>query len=340
MGGMIFEPEVLGDTLAETCGYKAGLALSLEALCDHLSATQYADILVASETSMVRLRSEEYEELFYKLLHRVGYTEEEYDGDTTGIGLWHKYQGTDLEQIYLGVVQLFTEVWPTIMDDALKSGKTSLDPSPFFEAVRKKFGQVGIQLALEKLDAIDKGMNLSPHSGLRYTAWKNVEDLEGLFSGNAKKPEYGTFFDQRFINYLNANTDRLGDIHWRKFEELTAEFFEREGFNVELGPGSNDDGVDVRVWEDSQDQKNDPPHFIIQCKRQKSKIEKVVIKGLYADVAFQEASYGLIVTSSELSPGARETISVRGYPIREVNNHGVKDWLTALRVPGTGIVRV
>lgn len=340
MGGMLFDPQVLGDTLSETCGYKSGLALSLEAMCDHLASTDYADILVASETRMVRLRSEDYEDLFYKLLHAIGYTEEEYDGDITGIGLYHKYRGTELEQVYLGVVQLFTEIWPKIMDDAIKNGKTSLDTSPYFEEVAKKYGKVGLQLALEKIQSINKGMNLSPHSVFRYTEWVNVEDLDGLFTGKAGKPEYGKFLDQRFINYLNANSDRVGDIHWRKFEELTAEFFEREGFNVELGPGSNDDGIDVRVWEKTQDPTTEAPHLIIQCKRQKSKIEKVVVKGLYADVMFQEASYGLIVTSSELSPGARETISVRGYPIKEVNNQGVRDWLKALRVPGSGIVRV
>jgi hypothetical protein len=30
MGGMWFDPEVLGDSLSETAGYKSGLALSIE----------------------------------------------------------------------------------------------------------------------------------------------------------------------------------------------------------------------------------------------------------------------------------------------------------------------
>jgi restriction system protein len=129
-------------------------------------------------------------------------------------------------------------------------------------------------------------------------------------------------------------------MHWRKFEELTAEYFKREGFNVELGPGSNDDGIDVRVWTPTQDMASDPPHMIIQCKRQKDKVEKVVVKGLYADVQFQNAECGLIVTTSELSPGAKKVISIRGYPIEEINNAGLRKWLTALQVPGSGIVRV
>jgi restriction system protein len=82
------------------------------------------------------------------------------------------------------------------------------------------------------------------------------------------------------------------------------------------------------------------PHILVQCKRQKAKVEKVVVKGLHADVSYESADYGLIVTTSELSPGARATIEARGYPIQEVDRSGLEKWLQTLRTPGTGIVRV
>src|SRR5688572_33350512 len=91
MGSIIFNAEQLCDSLSETVGYKAGLAVSVEEMCDLLSGSEYPDILTASEHQAVRLRSEEYERLFYKLLHRVGYTREEFNGDVLGIGLFHKY---------------------------------------------------------------------------------------------------------------------------------------------------------------------------------------------------------------------------------------------------------
>ncbi len=53
-------------------------------------------------------------------------------------------------------------------------------------------------------------------------------------------------------------------MHWRKFEELTAEYLQREGFNVELGPGINDDGVDVRIWKSTQNVHEEAPHIIVQ----------------------------------------------------------------------------
>ncbi len=64
------------------------------------------------------------------------------------------------------------------------------------------------------------------------------------------------------------------------------------------------------------------------------------MKGLFADVTYEGAELGLVVTTSELSPGARATIAARGYPIREVDRKALAEWLRKLRTPGTGIVRV
>lgn len=340
MGGMWFDPETLADCLSETAGYKAGLALSIEAMCDHLSDTGYADLLLESETHIVRLRSEEYEDLFFKLLHRIGYTEEEFDGDYTGIGLFHKYRNTKDEKAHQRVTELFIEHWSKLIDEATKSEQKSIDPTPFFKACMGELGRQGLDLAMERLEVINRGLKLNPHGGLRYTEWTNVEQLDALFSGGSNDPEYGKFIDQRFINYLYANPDKLALMHWRKFEELTAEYFERNGFIVELGPGRNDDGVDVRIWKSDQEKESESAHCIIQCKREKQKIEKVVVKGLYADIEFEGAERGLLVTTSELSPGAKKTIVTRGYPIGEVNRIELRRWLQELHTPGTGIVRI
>ena len=69
-------------------------------------------------------------------------------------------------------------------------------------------------------------------------------------------------------------------------------------------------------------------------------MDKIIVKGLYADIVHNEAKRGLIVTTSELSPGARTTITARGYPIEEINKTNIVEWLTKLRVPGTGIIRL
>jgi restriction system protein len=338
LGALIFDPQTLTDTLSETAGYKSGIALSVPEMCDHLAGTEYPDILRASEQHAVRLRSEEYAGLYYKLLHRIGYTAEEYDGDTSGAKLYHKYKDTALVQC-AGVTELFVEIWPELIEATVAAGSKAIDPRPFIQAAFDKYGRIGLDMAIERLDVLDRGLHLNPHGGLRYVEWKNEIALASLFAGTKEAPQIGRFFDQRYIDYLSVNHNRLSDMHWRKFEELTGEFFHREGYQVELGPGSNDDGVDVRVWRPEQ-MVEESPHILVQCKRQKAKVEKVVVKGLHADVSYESADYGLIVTTSELSPGARATIEARGYPIQEVDRSGLEKWLQTLRTPGTGIVRV
>lgn len=339
MAAIWFEPEVLVDSLSETVGYKAGLALSMEAMCDHLAGSEYPDLLATSEVRMIRIRAEEYDQLFYRLLHAIGYTQEEYNGDYLGIYLFHKYRGTDKERIYLRITELFLQCWPPLLEQAKKSGTKAVDPGPYLQACSDELGPIGVEIAIEKLEAISRGLKLSPTSPLRYTEWRSVQPLAALFDGADHEPELGKFVDQRFINYLVANPHKMDAVHWRKFEEFTAEYFHRTGYQVQLGPGKNDDGVDVRIWKASQDRDSECPDCIVQCKRQKDKIEKVVVKGLYADLQFEGAKRGLVVTTSELSPGARRTISVRGYPIDEVNSVQLNRWLTELHVPGTGIVR-
>jgi restriction system protein len=339
MGGMNFGPGALADGLSETAGYKAGLTLSIEELCDHLTGTNYPDIIRDSEEFGTRLRSEDFEALFYKLLHRIGYTKDEYDGDYTGAKRIHKYRREGFEREYEGMLKIFNEVSMEQIRQRSSTEPKPIDLTSFVVKCYKDFGEVGYQMALEQVEVITRGISLSPHSQFRAVNWTAPLALRKLFTGTADAPQLGKFIDQRFINYLSNNIDRLPEMHWRKFEELTAEFFHREGYKVELGPGSNDDGVDVRVWRRGANP-TDNPLCLVQCKRQKAKVERVIVKGLYADVKHEEAEYGVIVTTSELSPGSRTTIAARGYPVKEVERVGVSKWLTALRSPGTGIIRL
>jgi restriction system protein len=339
MGGISFGAKLLPDILSETAGYKAGLTLSVEEMCDLFSGSQYPDLIRQAEDYGIRLRSEEYEDLFYSLLHRIGHTAEEYCGYAfESARLFHKYKN-DRAELYSEVTDLFVKMWPELVDAAKENDTKSIDPTPLLREAKKRHGNVGFEIMLERIEVMDRALRLSPHSAPRYEEWHSTIPLNGLFDGKAPKPEYGTYIDQRYINFLFSNPEKLGSMHWRKFEELTTEFFYREGYQVELGPGSNDDGVDIRLWNPSEKLSN-PPLCIVQCKRTKSNVEKVVVKGLYSDIMYNQAKRGLIVTTSELSPGARTTIKSRGYPIEEVNQKGILEWLTKLRATGTGIVRV
>ncbi len=339
---MNFYPGSLAEHLSETAGYKVGLALSVEEICDHLAGEpkNMADIVRRSEVHGARLRSEEYEAIHYHLLYRIGYTEDVHDGLPPGIREYHKYKANpQLLALNQELQQLFHRMVGGMIDEALARGDKLLDPKPFLDRCRAELSPVGLKMAYEIVLAWGNKLRSSPYMQGRCVEWASPLELKKLFTGTNQAPEEGSFIDQRYLDYLSNNTNRLQDMHWRKFEQMTAEYFEREGFRVEIGPGSNDDGVDVRLWK-ADSPLDAKPTCLVQCKRTKDKIEKVIIKGLVADVLFMEADYGLIVTTSTLSPGAEATITARGYPIQAVEHDAVTRWLQRLRTPGTGIVRV
>ncbi|BFO23145.1 hypothetical protein SHKM778_95330 (plasmid) [Streptomyces sp. KM77-8] len=77
--------------------------------------------------------------------------------------------------------------------------------------------------------------------------------------------------------------------------------------------------------------------MIVQCKRERLKISKVVVKALAADVAWEHARTGMLVATVDWSPGAREVVRTRSYPVQEVNGEAVRSWLKAMQSSDTGL---
>lgn len=163
----------------------------------------------------------------------------------------------------------------------------------------------------------------------------SIAALSDLFDRADCSSRSARFFDQRFIDFLVANLEELPRIHWRQFERLVAEYLHRQGYEVELGPGSNDDGVDIRVWP-SEAEVDGPPLLIVQCKRQRAKIEKVVVKALWADVQAEGATRGMVATTNSISTGAASTIAARGYSIDSADQAAIVHGLQTMRTPGQG----
>ena len=51
--------------------------------------------------------------------------------------------------------------------------------------------------------------------------------------------------NEELIAYLNANPGKMRDLQPRKFEELVAEMWKNQGFEVSLTPSTRDGGMDV-----------------------------------------------------------------------------------------------
>ncbi|MET0376468.1 MAG: restriction endonuclease, partial [Rhizorhabdus sp.] len=186
------------------------------------------------------------------------------------------------------------------------------------------------------VEAMTQHLAFNPHF-TRDVANADMVALSALFASEQLPTDGEQYFDQRFINYLGSQPEKLADIHWRQFEGLTAEWFQRSGYDVELGPGRNDGSVDLRLWHRGA-QPGAPPAVIVQCKRQKQKVERVVVKALYADMLEERANAGLVVTTSDISPGAAKDVSARAYPITTANRKQVQDWIQNMRKPHAGIV--
>jgi len=340
MGSIIFAPGVLADQLHEAVGHKAGLATSLPHLQDFLAGTPHVDVLYHSEDGYVRLRAEDYEDMHYTVLHRVGHTPVKAAGffDVLDMNrkLAERFGDAFLERLHA----IYHAENQKILAGRAPGDNSPIDPTPLFTAARAALGLNGEVAMNELLLAMNAVLALSPHSPHRFQEWKNVIPLDELFKRTKGQVAHGTYFDQRLIDFLSVNQEQLGKMHWRKFEELTAEHFHRQGYGVQLGPGQNDDGVDLRLLTPDAGDVSKRHLQIVQCKRTAGNVDKLVIKGLSADVQHEGAELGVLVTTADLTPGAQATITQRGYPIEAVNGDKVGEWIAAMRTPGTGIVRV
>lgn len=320
----------------EQIGLKSGLALTREELVSHIgSSNPIASAIASVSNDIVRLRSDEVEDAFQRVLFRLGRLNSEFVGHGPTL-LQIKYHADAEKHYYLELVlTLLGEVHFNGRKQSLSDG---FDKIRFFERVSSELPSGAEPIAVELIDLIERSEQASPwqwHTD-RQIAWKDTVELEGLFSSESLDATHGTFFDQRFIDYLSTNFDRIDKINWRKFEGLAAEFFVRSGYTVDVGPGRNDGGVDVRAWKVGA-APTDPPFVLIQCKRQKEKVGKTVVKALWADLIDENATSGLVVTSSALAPGADAVRRARSYPIEVADRATLKDWLSQLKTPGTGI---
>jgi len=160
---------------------------------------------------------------------------------------------------------------------------------------------------------------------VRQRSWDGAVLLDRLLQGEHIPDDPTVYLDQRYIDYLAKNGEEMGRIHWRNFERLTTEFFRRQGYEVALGKGTKDGGVDVRVWTD-KDSQNGPPLMLIQCKRYKDVVGIETVKAFWSDVHFEEAEKGLIATTSSVSKDSKKLCEVRKWPMNFAEAAEVQKW--------------
>lgn len=321
MGGIWIKRGELVSAISEKVGYKSGLALTLDELQEHLP--EFKSWWNGDPRALMLIRSEEFEQAVGHLLYRIGAARAPWNPSPIW-PLFEKYRhDPDMLRVLDRVVELMCEVGP-------------YDLTPLIERSENELGTEGLLMALELIDSTMEYLQQNAFTPFRRVEWSSVLQLKDLFESENLTAQYGHFIDQRFIDYLYRNFDAIDRINWRKFEGLVCEFFERQGFLVEIGEGRNDDGIDARVWPANADP-SQPPAILIQCKRQKRSIDKVIVKALWADVVAEGAQSGLIVTTSRLSPGAQAVCTARAYPVHSADRETLRKWIACMRTPGTGV---
>ena len=330
MGHIIMPAFAFRTSLSEDAGVRSGFALTEADMLAHLPAENHLREGLETDAVM-RVASEDYAETVGDLLHAVGAVEQP-GMPTLGMRLMRLLDRDWRDLFALDTMLELEAVANHYL--RLRNRNDGKQAALLGELRALVAGRPGVWDAL--LEAMTFHLAFSPFF-TRTVGGTSQIALDDLFASERLPTEAGVFFDQRFINYLGSQPDRLRDIHWRQFEGLTAEWFQRAGYTVDLGPGRNDGSVDVRMWNPNAEP-GAPPAIIVQCKRQERKVERVVVKALYADILHEQAATGMIVTTSDISPGAASDVSARAYPITTANSAQVQTWVQAMRQPDAGVV--
>ena len=111
-----------------------------------------------------------------------------------------------------------------------------------------------------------------------------------------------------------------------KFEELVAELLAREGMDVTLTPATRDGGRDILAVARTPIGKQ---LYLVECKRyaKGNPVDVSVVRSLYGAVTRDNASAGLVVTSSRFTSDAVKFMRSIQYRIGLRDSESLRDWL-------------
>jgi restriction system protein len=330
MGAMTNNLEYFVNTILDIVTIKTGIVISEERLVDILNKSFPNDKTFVNykkrRNDLVRIRSDEFELICWEVRKALGELEETRQLPLLGNSkrlLEFKNQGYDPIKIINSIIDIFADLHNP-------ENPKYLDPNVVFDiAISRKIAPAPI--IYEMLTIIAKNQNVSNTiSPVEQLNWDGGTNLDDLFNKEALPKKANEYIEQKFINYLQANPDMLEFMHWRNFERLVAEFFRRQDFIVELGPGSNDGGVDLRIYNKKDDTQ---PYIIIQCKRHKKSNEVKIetVKSFYTDVDYEGAKKGIIATTSRIAKGGKNVSTLRKYPLEFAENNEIKIWVDKMK---------
>ncbi|MCH5180943.1 MAG: restriction endonuclease [Erysipelotrichales bacterium] len=308
-----FEKQALIDWAISIVKDKAKLDISRDKLFEVIKHEPLKNKLLLNDIDSVTVDEIEYEEFSRIILSSVGYVSEKNNSGLIFSSLYEKYNFFDPK------LKSIIEEFSLFLSDEIKQSKVvRLDI--FIEQCIGKYDIKYLGFVSDMISSFFEHLFSSPfYKASKYNGIESIS-LDDLYDKEEKNSVIGDFFDQRYIDYLYKNIDDIQSIHWRKFEELTAQFFKNDGYSVKIGPGRNDDGVDIIASKNKK-------IIIIQCKRWKSKIDSTIVKALNEDVKYSQSNKGVIVCLKGVSNDSKNIIKNRGYKIEVIDQNMIMDYL-------------
>jgi hypothetical protein len=175
-------------------------------------------------------------------------------------------------------------------------------------------------------------VNLYPDEDSDYSDYSSYFNWQWVCS--LVKEDIGDAYSELYAHFAKRPDD-LYHLHWRDYEIILAEIFKTQGFEVELGPGRGDDGIDIKLLQ------RDPIGDIltlVQAKKNstENKIDLTRVQALYgAQVAFG-AQAAMFVTTSSYAPVAQRFAARENVKMDLVTSNHVAAWS---RNASDGIIR-
>lgn len=136
----------------------------------------------------------------------------------------------------------------------------------------------------------------------------------------------------QLLDGISRDPNLMHALSPRRFEELIASLFEKEGYEVTLTPTSRDGGIDIYVA------KKDALAsllFLVQCKRNAldNPVQVKLIRELYGVVEEHRATGGILATTSVFTKGAKEFTDRMKYRLSLQDYLDLHKWIQRVRPP-------
>jgi hypothetical protein len=106
------------------------------------------------------------------------------------------------------------------------------------------------------------------------------------------------------FEHFAKHPDHLARLGWRQYEEILDAVFRNQGFRTELGPGTNDGGIDIRLY---QSQSLPQMVTVVQAKKYRTRpINLDTVAALFGNAVANKAHQGILATTSRFQPAAKK----------------------------------